>query len=489
MDRLYLDSLNTYKLASTEEQNTIPKIDENYYDFERVEDGYIRRKIKEYVLLTAEKTAIHTTYGYLFSYNRICDFFNDSNPRILLKTSNREEVLSKYKSYLLSRGKPLFKIYTLTHTNTERLYFPHSYYYLNRFLKYVYKEKEDEDKLYTSDFPYMVNNPANPIKYIGLGKIHQIRFRSEVKEAIIFATSHKSAVTIKSEVSAANRFSEYMRKKYPDIKSCAEIKKNHISDFIIYLKVESGYKAKTYYTLIGSLKALLADIGMIYEYGKLESYFSPYEYMKRKQPIQRVYTEYELNRFNKALKTMDEQMARCLILHQLLGTRISDTLLLEKDCIKKKSGKPVILIRQSKVKRFMEKPINGEIERLVNRCISYTEEKYGDTKYVFVSTKNPELPLSYNSLKYWTEEMIRQNDIKDDFGNPLFFGTHVFRRYYGKRLTELHMDDVTISKLLGHRDTQSVNRYRRMGNKQIAEETKPFRNYMNKVIKEISAGW
>ena len=63
--------------------------------------------------------------------------------------------------------------------------------------------------------------------------------------------------------------------------------------------------------------------------------------MKHKQAIGRAYTTYELKRFNRYIKTMDEQMARCLMLHQLLGTRISDTLLLETTCLFYKDGNPV----------------------------------------------------------------------------------------------------------------------------------------------------
>ncbi|MFR8122417.1 MAG: hypothetical protein ACLU77_11910 [Waltera sp.] len=40
----------------------------------------------------------------------------------------------------------------------------------------------------------------------------------------------------------------------------------------------------------------------------------------------RTYSDEELKRLNAAIVEMDEQTARIMIIHQMLGTRISDTL-------------------------------------------------------------------------------------------------------------------------------------------------------------------
>ena len=489
MDRLYIKELESYKTATEEEKKWIFKPEQNYYDFEKVKNEETRKKLKEFILYKAENTSVQAMYHYVFLYNRICEFFNEDDIEFDPCKDGRKEILERYKAYLLKNGEALFKEYVLRHDNKVHVYKPHSFYFLNQFLRFAYKEQYDEYILYIGDFPGVSNNPVNPVRSLNLWKIQQKEIRDEVREAIIFSASYKAARTLQGEISAVNVFSRFIEKKYPEVKSCKDIKKKHISDYIVYLKLESGYKAKTYYNQIGRLKSVMIEVGQIYEYDKFETYFSYYEYMKRRQTIERAYTRYELQRFNKALKTMDEQLARCLLLHQLLGTRISDTLLLEPDCLIYKDGKPVIRIRQSKVDRFMEKPIRSEIVKLIEKSIEYTKNRYGGRKYIFVSSKNPDLPLKYNSLKYQTEEMIRINKLKDDLGEPLFFSTHAFRRAYGKRLTELHTDDVTIAKLLGHSDTQTVYRYRRMGNKQIADETRPFRKYMDKIIEEISAEW
>lgn len=65
---------------------------------------------------------------------------------------------------------------------------------------------------------------------------------------------------------------------------------------------------------------------------------------------------------------MDEQTARCMIIHQMLGTRISDTLTLETDCLYEKGIDTIIKIRQMKTHTY-EKPISAELVALVRKAI------------------------------------------------------------------------------------------------------------------------
>lgn len=85
--------------------------------------------------------------------------------------------------------------------------------------------------------------------------------------------------------------------------------------------------------------------------------------------------------------------------------------------------------------------------------------------------------------------MIRQKDIRDDNGELLKFRTHIFRHCYGKKLTELHIEDWMIARLLGHKTLQSVHHYRRIGNKVMADETRKTREKMDLILMDIIKGW
>lgn len=69
-------------------------------------------------------------------------------------------------------------------------------------------------------------------------------------------------------------------------------------------------------------------------------------------------------------------------------------------------------------------------------------------------------------------------------GNPLTVDA-----VYGVKLTELHVDDWTISKLIGHKNVKTVKYYRKMSNQSMADETREARNYMSNVILANLDGW
>ena len=57
------------------------------------------------------------------------------------------------------------------------------------------------------------------------------------------------------------------------------------------------------------------------------------------------------------------------------------------------------------------------------------------------------------------------------------------------KLTELHVPDEIIALLLGHKNTDSVQVYRRMSNKIMAEETRQVRRKIDDILLEIVKEW
>lgn len=125
----------------------------------------------------------------------------------------------------------------------------------------------------------------------------------------------------------------------------------------------------------------------------------------------------------------------------------------------------------------------------LQEAMEYTKERYGETEYVFVKKDDPTKPYQYGMIQAQVMRMIRQKDIRDDNGELLKFGTHIFRHCYGKKLTELHIEDWMIARLLGHKTLQSVHHYRRIGNKVMADETRKTREKMDLILMDIIKGW
>ena len=185
---------------------------------------------------------------------------------------------------------------------------------------------------------------------------------------------------------------------------------------------------------------------------------------------------------------LDEQIARAMIIHQMLGTRISDTLTLEVTCLRKEQGQNIIRIRQMKSKSY-EKPISDKLASLINQAIEYTKERYDQTKYIFVNPNDPEMPMQYNMIQRKVVTMLAKENLRDDNGKRFGFGTHMYRHYYGVKLTEMHLDDFTIAKLLGHSSVNNVKYYRKMSNQVLADETRKIRHMLSEIILQNLDGW
>lgn len=85
--------------------------------------------------------------------------------------------------------------------------------------------------------------------------------------------------------------------------------------------------------------------------------------------------------------------------------------------------------------------------------------------------------------------MIQKKDLRDDNGVRFGFGTHMYRHTYGMKLTEMHLDDWTIARLLGHNNPRNVKYYRKMSNQLLADETRKARHQLSVRILQCIDGW
>lgn len=284
-----------------------------------------------------------------------------------------------------------------------------------------------------------------------------------------------------------NRLSKYLAGKYPEVQSCKDIDRKLFEEYLVYLKTEET-SIKYCHADLTRLRGVMESIGKACGYENLEKLFLSRDIPPAHKPVIRAYSDAELKRLNAGIVEMDEQIARIMILHQLLGTRISDTLTLRSDCLYEKDGMIFIRIRQMKTKEYV-KVISIEVAELVKKAICYTEQRYGRTDYIFVNRKNPTRPLQYASIQSQVMSMIYEKDLRDDNGKPFGFGTHMYRHYYGIKLAEMHLDDLTIARLLGHQSVRNVKYYRRISDQLLADETRAARNRISQMILENLDGW
>lgn len=427
------------------------------------------------------------------NYNFLVKFLNSRLNRRVNSLSDRteEKWIMLLKGWMMERGIPITEekksVYgTISYGQAEPIIF------FRRILKFL--EPEDLRDEIEKDIWELKNldieircNPIYNVKTLDFREICQPDIREECKKATYMNLRYIAIGTIKTDLTIMRRFSGYLKQEYPDIKSCSEIDRNVLEGFLIHLMTAgTSHSANSSYVI--SLRRQLETIGKIYSYEKLEHLFINTDIPPEVEPEFKVYSDDEMKRLNAEITRMDVQLARCLIIHQMLGTRISDTLTLKPNCLTKENGQYMVEIYQVKTKRY-KKPVSADVAKLIQRSIEYTCENFKDTKYIFVDENNPNRPMQYMAIKTKVMTMIQKKQLKDDNGMLFGFGTHMFRHYYGVKLTEMHLDDWTIARLLGHKRLTNVKHYRKMSNQRMAEETREIRQMMSDIIYTVLDGW
>ncbi len=330
-------------------------------------------------------------------------------------------------------------------------------------------------------------NPIQMVKTISFTGIGQETIREEVKRASYIRIKYLSVGSLQGEIRAVRHFSEFLKERYPEIKSLGSVERLHIEEYLTHINLERGQE-RNLKTEMANLKDMLRQVGKVLEKPKLGKLFIKRDMPKAPEVTFKTYSDEEIRRLNEYIVNMEEQTACALILHQMLGGRISDTLTLRTDCLYQENGHYIVRMYQVKTS-YYEKPVPEDVAKLIQKSMEYTYERYGETEYIFVNESNPSLPFQYSMLKHRMYALIHENDICKDNGERMGFATHLFRHCYGMKLVEMHLDDAAIAHLLGHRGVSTVYRYRRASGKLMIKETEELRKTMDEILSEIIKEW
>ena len=309
---------------------------------------------------------------------------------------------------------------------------------------------------------------SNPIRgryRLDFREIRQKEFKEIIKKILYSHCQTKAMGSIKGELRGFRRFAGFMHDRFPEVRHFTEISRDMIEDYLVYIKTDTGLTSVSYTTELSVLDNLLDEIGRELEIENLCNLFLSSDCRAYDNALPEAYSDAEIRRFNSALTKLKPQLGRCLIIHQMLGTRIEDTLTLRRDCLSEKSGHYFITIVQQKTRKY-KRPVSDQLAELIRKAIEVSEKDHPDSEYIFLQD-NGKL-YTDSMLKYHVSIMIYENDIRDDNGNYFEFRTHRFRHTFGVKLTEMKLDDDSIARLLGHKDTRTIPHYRRLRNEPLA---------------------
>ena len=490
-NKIHIYELDCYKNATEEQKKRMRVRKDRYFDLEGLPSEAVRKLLEDFVWERGKKLAPSSLASEILYFNNIRYFLIEKNIKIL-RYEDENKIILQLKSWMMEKGyaltsKKYRSVYEIVATET-----PGIVKHMKKILRYSQKDEEyleqDRDvwELDKFEFP-LRSNPIKNVKTINFKGISQITIRKEVKTVIFMHLKYMAIGSIMAEMVATKRFCRYLALRYPKIISLLDLTRDIMESYLIYLQTEAKER-KNYRSDLYGLRRVIEDVGNHYDRQDIKNLFISTDFPSTPRYLFKFYSDETIKKLNENIFQMDEQIARALILHQLLGTRISDTLTLKTDCLSIRENRYFIRIEQVKSITF-EKAISDEIAQLIIKSIDYTEEHYGKTKYIFVKKEDPLRPFQYSMLQHRVMQMIRKNDIRDENGELLNFGTHTFRHCYGKKLTEMHIDDWMIARLLGHKTLQSVHHYRKIGNKIMADETRAVREKIDMILMDVVKEW
>ena len=488
--KIYFRDMEGYRTLTEHQKKYVGK--SAVFDLELLPDNSLREEAERFIRERMKEVTMTTLLNDRGNCNLLCRFLGQKGKGLEhFLDWDRDTWRRKMKAWMLEEGMPLNYERQGTYGSTYRMQ-PGLLGYVERLLDFLEPEDTREEcqkdiwELEKLGIPFRKNLVKN-YKTINFTKISQEGIREETKKGIYLNLQNEAVTCVARELTAMRRLSKFLRERYPDIQSCSEFNRKLLEAYLTYLRTEET-TTRHYHTELTRLRGILESIGRVLEYRNLDGLFLNRDIPPTPKAEFKTYSDAELKRLNAAITKMDEQIARAMVIHQMLGTRISDTLTLQTDCLFQKDGEELIRIRQMKTNTFV-KPVSGELARLIRKAIQYTKEKYGETAYIFVNEKYPEQPMQYSTLQNKIIRMIYKEELQDDNGRIFGFGTHMYRHMYGVKLTEMHLDDWTIARLLGHSSLKNVKYYRKMSNQTLADETRAARHRISQKILECLDGW
>lgn len=488
--RIYFNEFQGYSDITMEQQKKLGKV--QYYDLSLLPTKNLHNEIEPFIRERCSRIGIVTMQNERYHFENICRLLNTRKWTVnTLREKNEAEWIEQLKAWMLQNNLRLI-IKTVGKTGNEIHNENELILYFRKMIRYVeseYIQSEKEKDIWVLkklDISIRENSTRNFEKF-NFSKIIQEPLRDEVKEAIYYHLQIKAVQSVSHELSVMRRFSKYLNEKYPQVKSGRDIDRAIWEEYLINLQTEKG-TPRSNGAIVQQTGELLECIGKIYSYVELEHIFLKTDIPMKPKVEFRAYSDNEIKRLNAGIAKMDIQYARAMVIHQMLGNRISDTLTLRRDCLWKIGNQNIITIHQTKTRTF-QKPISEELAQLIQKAIEDSRKQNADSVYIFMNASNPSRPLQYETIRSRVLDMIRTENLVDDNGQLFGFRSHMYRHYFGVKLTEMHVDDWTISKMLGHKGIRSVKFYRKMSNQRLADETRPGREYISEIMKQCLWGW
>lgn len=405
--KYFIREMPCYTKATLEQRQRIPS--GAFYHLKTLPTEGLREEFYEFLKKRGREVEATTVYSELWRYDAVSAFLAKRAKRVQRLQEREPEVwLRQLRAWMLEEGYRL-TVSAVSEYGKEKI-LPSTvirYFRMVIYDQLPEDEREETEKdvwrLDKLDIPIKENLIRNDVT-LNFTRIPQEKIRKEAKKGIYLNLRSEAIDTIRKEIHAIQRLAGYLEEKHPRIQSCQQIDRELLEEYLVWFRTE--IRKKDYRAELTRLRSILDSIGKVCEWRHLQLLFLNTDIPSTPQAEFRTYT----------------------------------------DCLFEQKQVPMIRIRQMKTNTYI-KPISRELKELIELAIAETKKRYGETKYIFVREEDPAKPMKYGTLQNKIMAMIQKEQLKDGNGKLFGFDTHMFRHYYGSKITEMDLDDWTLAKL------------------------------------------
>lgn len=473
---------------------------ENFIDFKMCSNQYIREEIKYYLYLLIEIRKVNL-YSFGTYFNFIKAIIRYSNEYLNKCYSLVEVDIDDYTDFICNRdirkkipvinaGKRIraknMKWYQETSTSKYIKTLSNIIDVVNDF--FDNRSLYEKDTWALSKLPFHINNNLTNTTRSITFNIAQPLMKEAVKKYTWNRFNSVSVSSIKADSLNLKKFCDWVYKKHPNIKSFADINRDIINEYVVYLRTEANISSAVLARRIGSLSMFLdfcrykripntPRINLIDESTrrvkvKLESEQPPYTDNEMKQIMANIN------------KLENIQMARMVYCLGEIACRPSELCLLTPGCLKRDDDKYSLTIQTTKNTNIYSIPISDTVGMILEAAYEDSQKIFGKhVVYIFASSHNEFITTA--SLDYYLKKLSIENNIVDDAGNILHITFHRFRTTRASKYLQQGMDVDIISLLLGHKVKHTLQHYAKASNKDIFIALKPLMDKYELMIENM----
>ena len=277
-NRIYFRDLQCYIKATAKEKQHPLMCPNRYFDIAKLPTQEIGQEMTNFITDRGDRLKALSIRAEFYPFNLLCEFLGEQYPKIkTFKEVELSQMEKKAKMWLMKKGKSITQKRYRVASDKEEITDSDLVKYIRKIYYFIYKEDKsfnyDADRWYLKDIPLVLkDNPTKTTKSISFSKIKDDNIKEQIKKVIYLHLSTRAVGTVTAEMTAINRFCNYLREYHPNVNSLREVDRELLESYLTHTNTEACGR-KSYSKDLCHLKSIFITAGKVLEDKELEQLF------------------------------------------------------------------------------------------------------------------------------------------------------------------------------------------------------------------------